>query len=91
MKLPPANQKASREFRNRIAKLQQIAVKAAAPANRVALVLPTLPALFDAALSANMPHTLRAGAKLIRAMAQAGLATATEKAQANAYLSDPMA
>ena len=89
MKLTPANQNASRDFRNRIAKLQQIAVKAAAPANRVALVLPTLPELFGAARSANMPHTLRAGAKLIRAMASAGLAIAQEKNCANEFLSRP--
>ena len=89
-KLPPAAQQQSREFRDRIEKLRQ-KLNGAGPKSGVLIFLHTLPPLYDAALSGNVPHTLWAGARFVRALGQIGLVSAQDKAQAQAFLNETMA
>ena len=90
-KLTPTAQRQSLEFRERIAKLRQRLNKAPARVARVGIVLNSLPLLYGAALTGSLPQTLRAGARLIRAMGLVKLVSAEEKARANTFLSEPMA
>ncbi|MBN2507772.1 MAG: hypothetical protein JXQ71_13875 [Verrucomicrobia bacterium] len=90
-KLTPTAQKQSLEFRERIAKLRQRLNRAPARVARVGIVLNSLPPLYDSALSGSVPHALRAGARLIRAMGLIKLVSAKEKAEANTFLSEPVA